>query len=74
MTKADFWKRMWIPITKRLPKNEMDVFVLVWDYTWDIPVVMESYVAFATATAILAGDVVSPDRHFARWCYVYPPS
>lgn len=73
MKKSDFWNRIYIPITKRVPENERGIYVLVWAETLDEPIIMESYIAYSTANSLLAKEPVSPDRVFRFWLEVKKP-
>jgi len=75
MKKADFWKRIWTPITKSIPPNDKEGWVLIWNPAWKKgePMVIESYIAHHTAKDLLEMEKVSVDRIFSHWCTITKP-
>ena len=67
MTKSELFKRMWIPIKRRIPEPDITKWVLVWNYKWEQPFAMDSLTAHCGAKAILAREPVSEDRLFSDW-------
>ena len=63
----------WVPIRKRLPPCEKGLWVFIWSINMDKPILMESYIAYATGKSILNKDKVSWDRFFSYWTEIEVP-
>lgn len=73
MKKSDFWKNIWIPITKRLPPEDENKVILIWLYKEKRAIAIESHLARYAAIAILNKEPVSWDRIYSDWCQVGEP-
>jgi len=76
MTKKELFKRFWIPIKKKVPPEDNSIFVLVWNYSWEQPMVQPAHLAHYTALAILNEERkvdISGDRLFSHWMEVHKP-
>lgn len=76
MTKSELFKRMWIPIRKRIPPEDENMWVLVYNYSWEMPLTQQAHLAHYTAKAILNEQRevdISKDRLFSHWMIVEPP-
>lgn len=74
MKKSEFWHRIWVSIAKRKPEPNKNEYVLIWNYMWEEPMVMDSLTAYAGAKAILEKQPISEDRIFSHWCKIEPPT
>lgn len=74
MKKSEFWQRIWIPITKRIPEPNIEEDVLIWNPLWEKPMAMDSLTAYAGAKAILEKRKISEDRIFSHWCKIEKPT
>lgn len=67
---------MWIPIRKRIPPENEEMWVLIWNYSWEQPMIQRSNLACYAAKAILNEErkiPVSGDRLFSHWMEVIKP-
>ena len=76
MTKSELFKRMWIPIKKRIPPEDETKWVLIWNYSWEQPMTQQSNIARYGAIAILDETrevTISKDRLFSHWMEIIKP-
>jgi len=75
MKKSDFFKKIWIPVDKRMPPDEESTWVLIWNYSWNEPMVQNAKTARYAANAMLAEpkQYTSPDRLFSHWYPIEKP-
>lgn len=73
MTKSELFKRMWIPVRKRLPLEDPTKWVLVWNYAWKEPLLLRSDLAYYGGRAMLRNEPVSQDRIYSHWVEVVEP-
>ena len=76
MTKSELFKRMWIPVKKRLPPEDSAKWVLVWNYLWEEPVIQRADHAYYTGVAMLQTEwetTISEDRVYSHWIEVQKP-
>ncbi len=81
MKKSDFWRNIWIPVKKRLPPEDPEKEILIWNYSWKKPMIMRSDLALYSAKDFLKDEKLelgvpktSKDRLFSHWCFIHPPS
>jgi len=73
MTKSELLKRMWIPISKRIPPPDQDKWVLIWNYRWKEPMVQSAFIANLGAQALLNKEEISEDRIYSHWIEIIKP-
>jgi hypothetical protein len=73
MKKSDFWKYVWISLSTRKPPPNQEKFVLIWNYKWKEPMVMNALVARCGADTLEKEELISTDRIFSHWCFIEPP-
>ena len=73
MTKSELFKRMWIPIKRRVPESDKTKWVLIWNYQWREPIIQDSLTAHCGAKAIIEQTPLSNDRLFSHWMEVIIP-